>query len=120
MYADTVTDSMRVAIDETTRRRQLQEAYNREHGITPQSIVKAVDDAAWSIYNLDYQTPAAAEEREAYLSAEEIDSRIEQLQAQMRQAAANLDFERAAALRDRIKSLKNRELGLAAGRSTRS
>jgi excinuclease ABC subunit B len=120
MYADTVTDSMRVAIDETTRRRQLQEAYNREHGITPQSIVKAVDDAGWSIYNLDYQTPAVGEEREAYLSAEEIDSRIEQLQAQMRQAAANLDFERAAALRDRIKSLKNRELGLAVVRSTRS
>jgi excinuclease ABC subunit B len=120
MYADTVTESMRVALDETTRRRQLQEAYNVEHGITPQSIVKAVDDAAWSVYNLDYQTPSAAEEREPYLTAEQIDLRIEELQAQMRQAAANLDFERAAAFRDRIKSLKNRELGLAAVRLTRS
>jgi excinuclease ABC subunit B len=120
MYADTVTESMRVALDETTRRRQLQEAYNVEHGITPQSIVKAVDDAAWSVYNLDYQTPSVAEEREPYLTAEQIDVRIEALQAQMRQAAANLDFERAAALRDRIKSLKSRELGLAAVRLTRS
>ncbi len=59
MYADTVTESMRVALEETGRRRQLQEAYNQEHGITPASIVKAIDDASLSIYNLDYSTPAA-------------------------------------------------------------
>jgi excinuclease ABC subunit B len=120
MYADTMTDSMRVAIEETTRRRQLQEAYNQEHGITPASIVKAIDDVSLTVYNVDYATPVVMEEREAYLSAEDLESRIEQLQGQMRQAAANLDFERAATLRDKIKALKGRELGLAGVRSTRS
>jgi excinuclease ABC subunit B len=120
MYADTVTDSMRVALSETERRRKLQEAYNTEHGITPASIVKAIDDASLSIYQHDYSTPVVMEDRESYLSPIEIESRIEQLQAQMRQAAANLDFERAATIRDRIKALKGRELGLVAVRSTRS
>jgi len=120
MYADTVTESMRVALEETSRRRVIQEAYNTEHGITPASIVKAIDDISLSVYNLDYGTPAVMEDREAYLSPDELDSRIEQLQAQMRQAAANLDFERAATLRDKIKTLKSRELGLAGARSDRS
>jgi excinuclease ABC subunit B len=120
MYADTMTQSMRVAIEETTRRRALQEAYNTEHGITPASIVKAIDDVSLTVYNLDYATPVAMEEREAYLSPDELDARIEQLQTQMRQAAANLDFERAATLRDKIKALKGRELGLAGARATRS
>ncbi len=119
MYADTMTESMRVALEETTRRRALQEAYNQEHGITPASIVKAIDDVSLSVYNLDYGTPAVMEEREAYLTPQEIDARIESLQTQMRQAAANLDFERAATLRDKIKALKGRELGLANMRSTR-
>ena len=82
--------------------------------------MKAIDDASLSIYNLDYATPVVMEDREAYLSPEELDSRIEELQAQMRQAAANLDFERAATLRDKIKTLKSRELGLVSVRSTRS
>jgi excinuclease ABC subunit B len=120
MYADTVTNSMRIALSETERRRKLQEAYNTEHGITPASIVKAIDDASLSIYQHDYSTPMVMEDRETYLSPDEIESRIEELQAQMRQAAANLDFERAATIRDRIKSLKGRELGLVAVRSTRS
>ena len=119
MYADTMTQSMRVALEETTRRRALQEAYNQEHGITPASIVKAIDDVSLSVYNLDYGTPTVMEEREAYLSPQELDERIESLQTQMRQAAANLDFERAATLRDKIKALKDRELGLANMRSTR-
>ena len=120
MYADTVTESMRVALEETTRRRVMQEAYNTEHGITPASIVKAIDDISLSVYNLDYATPVVMEERESYLSPDELDTRIEELQAQMRQAAANLDFERAAKLRDKIKTLKSRELGLAGAPSTRS
>ena len=120
MYADTVTESMRVALEETTRRRAMQEAYNTEHGITPATIIKAIDDISLTVYNLDYGTPAVMEERESYLSPEELDSRIEELQAQMRQAAANLDFERAATLRDKIKHLKSRELGFAGVRSTRS
>jgi excinuclease ABC subunit B len=120
MYADTVTNSMRIALSETERRRTLQQAYNAEHGITPASIVKAIDDASLSIYQHDYSTPAVMEDRETFLSPIEIETRIEQLQAQMRQAAANLDFERAATIRDRIKSLKGRELGLVAVRATRS
>src|ERR671912_447187 len=113
MYADTVTESMRVALEETSRRRVMQEAYNTEHGITPATIIKAIDDISLSVYNLDYSTPVVMEERESYLSPDELDTRIEELQAQMRQAAANLDFERAAKLRDKIKTLKSRELGLA-------
>ena len=120
MYADTVTESMRVALEETSRRRVMQEAYNTEHGITPASIVKAIDDISLSVYNLDYGTPAVMEDREAYLSPDELDSRIEELQGQMRQAAANLDFERAATLRDKIKTMKSRELGFAGVRSDRS
>jgi excinuclease ABC subunit B len=120
MYADTVTESMRVALEETSRRRVMQEAYNTEHGITPASIVKAIDDISLSVYNLDYGTPAVVEDRETYLSADELDSRIEELQGQMRQAAANLDFERAAKLRDQIRSMKSRELGFAGVRSDRS
>ena len=120
MYADTVTESMRVALEETSRRREVQGAYNTEHGITPASIVKAIDDISLSVYNLDYGTPVVMEDREEYLSPAELDSRIEELQAQMRQAASNLDFERAAKLRDKIKTLKSRELGLAGARASRS
>ncbi len=120
MYADTVTESMRMALSETTRRRVVQEANNIEHGITPASIVKSIDDISLSVYNIDYGTPAVMEDREAYLSPGELDSRIEELQAQMRLAAANLDFERAATLRDRIKTLKSRELGLAGAKESRS
>ena len=119
MYADTMTESMRVAMAETTRRRQLQEAYNQEHGITPASIVKAIDDVSLTVYNLDYATPAVMEDRETYLSQDQLEARIEELQAQMRHAAANLDFERAAKLRDKIKILKGRELGFAGIRSPR-
>jgi excinuclease ABC subunit B len=117
MYADTVTESMRIALEETSRRRVVQEAYNTEHGITPSSIIKAVDDISMTVYNLDYATPAVMEDREAYLSPAEVELRIEELQGQMRQAAANLDFERAATLRDKIKTLKSRELGLAGVRA---
>jgi excinuclease ABC subunit B len=117
MYADTVTESMRIALEETSRRRLVQEAYNTKHSITPASIVKAIDDISMSVYNLDYGIPAVMEDREAYLSPAEVEARIEELQAQMRQAAANLDFERAATLRDKIKTLKNREWGLAGVRA---
>jgi excinuclease ABC subunit B len=123
MYADTVTESMRIAIAETDRRRLLQEAYNTEHGITPASIIKDIDGGLMSVYDRDYSTPAVREDSEpfeALLTQDAVEARIAGLQADMRQAASNLDFERAATLRDRIKALKARELGLAAARLTRN
>jgi excinuclease ABC subunit B len=114
MYADAVTDSMRVAIAETERRRALQEAYNQEHGITPTSIVKAIDDVLTSVYERDYVTvPVVRDEREHFHSQAELDAHIARLEAEMRAAAANLDFEQAARLRDRLRTLRSRELGLA-------
>jgi len=114
MYADTVTDSMRAAIGETDRRRTLQQAYNEEHGITPQSIVKQIDEVMSSVYERDYLTPPmlVRDGAEVFRSQEELDAHIVELQGRMRAAAANLDFEKAAALRDDIKRLRNADLGL--------
>jgi excinuclease ABC subunit B len=113
MYADTVTDSMRTCIHETERRRAIQEAYNQEHGITPQSIIKQIDDVMSSVYERDYMTPAILRDgTERFKTQAELDAHIASLQEQMRSAAANLDFEKAASLRDDIKRLRNPELGL--------
>jgi excinuclease ABC subunit B len=113
MYADTVTASMQTCLNETDRRRRLQEAYNAEHGITPQSIIKAIDDVMSSIYERDYVTPAATVDgTERFHNQQQLDAYIVKLQEDMRAAAANLDFEKAAALRDDIKRLRNPELGL--------
>jgi excinuclease ABC subunit B len=113
MYADTETDSMRAAIDETGRRRAIQARYNEDHGITPQSIVKRIDDVMSSVYERDYLTPAAAvDDTERFHTQQQLDAHIASLQEQMRTAAANLDFEKAASLRDDVKRLRNPELGL--------
>jgi excinuclease ABC subunit B len=113
MYADNETNSMRVAIGETRRRRARQEAYNVEHGITPQSIVKQIDEVMSSVYERDYMTPAADRDgTERFKTQAELDAHLMTLQEEMRVAAANLDFEKAAALRDDIKRLRNPELGL--------
>jgi excinuclease ABC subunit B len=120
MYADAKTDSMRQAISETERRRALQAEYNEAHGITPASIVKDIDEVLSSVYEGDYLSiPVAREEALAFHSQAELDAHITQLEREMRDAAENLDFERAATLRDRIRTLKSRELGLTAGRSFR-
>jgi excinuclease ABC subunit B len=113
MYADKMTDSMKLAIGETERRRKIQEAYNQEHGITPASIVKSIDAVMSSIYERDYVTVPADTDGELFRSHGELEARITELQMQMKSAAANLEFEKAAALRDRIKQLRTRELGLA-------
>jgi excinuclease ABC subunit B len=113
MYAEVVTDSMRLAINETERRREAQEAYNLEHDITPASIVKNIDDVMSSVYERDYLTvPTVHEPQEVFRTQEELDLFVADLQRQMKAAAANLEFEKAAALRDRVKQLKTRELGL--------
>jgi excinuclease ABC subunit B len=113
MYADTVTRSMEAAIGETSRRRALQEAYNEEHGITPQSIVKQIDDVISSVYDRDYSTPPLVSEGvEHFRTQAELDAHIAKRQQDMREAAANLDFEKAAAIRDDIKRLRNPDLVL--------
>ena len=113
MYADSETNSMRIAISETSRRRAIQSAYNEEHHITPQSIVRAIDAVMSSVYERDYLTPAATiDGTERFHNQQQLDAHLDKLQAQMKAAAANLDFEKAAALRDDIKRLRNPELGL--------
>jgi excinuclease ABC subunit B len=112
LYADTMTDSMRQAIGETDRRRAKQEAYNREHNITPQSIIKSVDMQLARIVEADYITVPLDDVIIGDVSTEaELVHAIAQLETQMREAAKNFEFERAAALRDRIRSLKQRDLG---------
>src|SRR4051812_42936508 len=114
MYADKTTDSMRAAMSETARRRALQEAYNQEHGITPQSIVKRIDDVMSSVYERDYMTPATTltDGSEQFKTQADLDRHIASLRDDMKAAAANLDFEKAASLRDTIKRLRNPELQL--------
>jgi excinuclease ABC subunit B len=113
MYADTVTDSMRTAINETERRRTIQQAYNEAHDITPTSIVKAIDEVLSSVYERDYLTVTdQGEEQESFRTQAELDARIKELQDQMRHAAANLEFEFAAQLRDSLKKLRTHGLGL--------
>ncbi|MBD95687.1 MAG: excinuclease ABC subunit B [Acidobacteria bacterium] len=108
MYADVVTRSMRAALDEMARRRVLQEAYNHEHQITPQSIVKDLDDVLSSVYERDYVTvPVVREAAEEFTNQADFDAHVQLLEAEMRAAAANLEFERAAVLRDKINTLKS-------------
>ena len=103
MYADTITNSMSRATEETQRRRQIQEVYNKEHGITPQGIKKAIKD-------ITERVRAVAEVRTPYVAAptakEDIARLIKELESQMKTAARNLEFEKAALLRDHIIELK--------------
>jgi len=102
MYADTITGSMKRAIDETNRRRRIQDAYNKAHGITPTTIVKSVRDII-EIGSLSEDVKGKGKKK---LSASARDKLIEKLSAEMREAAARLDFEQAAYLRDKIKELR--------------
>jgi len=108
-YADKVTRSMKTAMDETERRRKIQEKYNTRHGITPRSIKKEITNILSSIYEADYFTvPAVAEDKTQYGGSPD----IIKLEAEMKQAAEKLEFERAAELRDRIKSIKEKMISL--------
>ncbi|MAW64511.1 MAG: hypothetical protein CL473_11090 [Acidobacteria bacterium] len=108
MYADVVTDSMRRALDEMNRRRTLQREFNLKNKITPESIVKEIDDVLSSVYERDYVTvPAVPEAAEEFSSATELEAHVRSLEADMRGAAANLEFERAALLRDKIRTLRS-------------
>jgi len=110
LYADRMTDSMRIAIGETNRRRAKQQAYNVEHNITPESIIKSVDMQLARIVEADYLTvPADDVAVDALASEEDLRRAIEQLEGQMREAAKKFEFERAASLRDRVRALRQRD-----------
>jgi excinuclease ABC subunit B len=116
LYADTITQSIRRAIDEMSRRRAIQRDYNLREGINPVSIRKGVTDALATIYEREYAAvPHAAEAADAYDSLDDVDQVVRELESEMRAAAARLDFERAAALRDRIRGLKELELAVGVG-----
>jgi len=111
LYADAVTDSMKNAISETDRRRDIQKDYNQKNGITPQSIRKRIDEVLSSIYERDYlDYSRIKEEKDIYFSPQIRKERIEKLEKLMSEAAKNLEFEKAAAFRDELKKLKKREL----------
>jgi len=110
LYADTVTESMQRAISETNRRRELQQAFNEENGITPQSIISRTDMGLATIINADYAD--LTEETEAmpeFANQDGLDAYIARLEAEMREAAKKFEFERAAQLRDSIKELRTKE-----------
>lgn len=111
MYADVITMSMKKAIDETTRRRKIQEEYNKKHGITPQTIKKSISDILSSVYEADYFTvPTVMEKGKEYIPSSEMPKLIAKMEKEMKAAAKNMEFERAAEIRDRIKKLKEMDL----------
>ena len=110
MYADKRTAAIDACLRETERRRRIQGQYNADHGITPESVRKSLNDALASVYEADYMTvPVAAEEEEIY-SEKELLALIKKLKQEMNEAARDLEFERAAEIRDRIVKLTGREL----------
>ncbi len=115
MYADTVTDSMRRAIDETRRRREVQDAYNKEHGITPTSIRKAVRDLITISREITEKQVRFEKDPES-MNLKELRALIAEVEKQMRKAAAELNFEAAAELRDRMLELKKQELEITGGK----
>ena len=111
MYADQVTASMAATLRETERRRELQRAYNDAHGITPESIKSSIRELLQTIYERDYYTvPVAEPAAETFQSPAALQSRILELETRMKEAAKRLDFEQAAELRDRLKSLRKQQL----------
>jgi excinuclease ABC subunit B len=108
LYADKMTDSIKAAVSETERRRKIQRAYNEEHGIEPATIIKSLDSDLVKLSNLDYfEIPGKKMERNLDLIADEdIEQQISRLSKEMKDAAKNLDFERAAELRDRLRELR--------------
>jgi excinuclease ABC subunit B len=112
LYADHITDSMKRAVDETNRRRAIQEVFNREQGIVPQTIVKPIEATLITASEADYfKVPVELDQPEDYLP-ENLEATISRLEIEMRAAAKRFEFERAAELRDRIKALRERELQL--------
>src|SRR6202012_3004865 len=109
LYADNMIDSMRRALDETSRRREKQLAYNEEHGITPQSVVRPIGEALVGIAEADYVDVTTDASVQDFASQQELDKHIAGLETEMREAAKNFEFEKAAKLRDTIKELRTKE-----------
>ena len=110
LYADRMTDSMQKAMDETNRRRAIQEAYNAANGITPQSIVRPLEMSLAHIIEADYADLATADDGiPEFKSQEKLDGFIAKLEAEMRETAKRFEFEKAAKLRDQIKELRTKE-----------
>jgi len=116
LYADAMTESMKVAIGETERRRAKQVAFNLAHGIEPKGISKRIKDMIEGVYDADdaRETRKAAEEDARYdaLSEKQLDQKIRKVEKEMLEAARNLEFERAAHLRDELKALRDRMLAV--------
>ena len=112
LYAERITDSMRATIDETERRRSIQKSYNEEHGIVPETIVKRISEAFGQFYSRDYVDLTVSEASAENMDPKELAAEIGRAEEEMLSAAEELDFERAAELRDRVHELRQQQLGV--------